>query len=93
VVQDNRNIDFDGVLFAGLTTLEGKDFHFKYEPFQIDLDSVRFFDLFVPTGKLMKSGEPEALSIGSRLEHLTGVLLIDAPSNKSGKEDIPMFPS
>jgi hypothetical protein len=93
LMQGNRNIDFDGLLFAGLTQLEGKDFHFKYEPFQVDLDSVRFFDLFVPTGKMMKSGEPEALSIGSRLEHLTGVLLIDAPSNKSGKESIPMFPS
>lgn len=93
LMQGNRNIDFDGLLFAGLTMLEGKDFHFKYEPFQVDLDSVRFFDLFVPTGKIMKSGEPEALSIGSRLEHMTGVLLIDAPSNKSGKESIPMFPS
>lgn len=92
LVQGDRDIDFDGTVFAGLTTLEGKDFHFKYQPFQMDLDSIRFFDLFVPTGKVI-NGEPEALSIGSRLEHLTGVLLIDAPSNKSGKEDIPMFPS
>ena len=93
LMQGNRDIDFDGRVFAGLTMLEGKDFHFKYEPFQVNLDSVRFFDLFVPTGKLLKSGEPEALSIGSRIEHLSGVLLIDAPSNKSGKESIPMFPS
>jgi hypothetical protein len=88
----DRNIDFDGTVYAGFSTLEGKDFHFQYAPFQIVLDSIRYFDLFVPTGN-MQDGQPEALSIGSRIEHLTGVLLIDAPSNKSSQEDIPMFPS
>ncbi len=89
---DDRNIDFDGTVFAGFSTMEGKGFHFKYAPFQIDLDSIRYFDLFVPTGKI-NNDQPEALSIGSRIEHLTGVLLIDAPSNKSSQEEIPMFPS
>ncbi|HQU58030.1 MAG TPA: hypothetical protein PLU64_02515, partial [Saprospiraceae bacterium] len=89
---EDRNMDFDGRVFAGFSTIEGKDFHFKYTPFQVDLDSIRYFDLFVPTGKI-NNGQPEALSIASRIEHLTGVLLIDAPSNKSGQEDIPMFPS
>lgn len=89
---EGRDMDFDGRVFAGFSTVEGKGFHFQYEPFQIALDSIRFFDLFVPTGK-MNDGQPEALSIGSRIEHLTGILLVDAPSNKSGKEDIPMFPS
>lgn len=88
----NRDIDLDGKIYAGFTTMEGKDFHFEYDPFHLQLDSIRFFDLFVPTGNV-NEGNPEALSIGSRLEHLTGVLLIDAPSNKSGKDDIPMFPS
>jgi hypothetical protein len=91
-MKQNRDMDFEGEVFAGLTKLEGKDFHFEYEPFQFRLDSIRFFDLFVPTGKV-NNGEPEALSIGSRIEHATGVLLIDAPSNKSGKDDIPLFPS
>ncbi len=93
VMKKNRDIDFDGRLFAGLSTFEGKDFRFDYEKFQISLDSVRFFDLFVPTGELDKAQNPLALSIASRIEHFNGVLLIDAPHNKSGKEDIPMFPS
>lgn len=91
-MKENRDMDFEGKVFAGLTQLEGKDFHFEYEPFQFRLDSIRYFDLFVPTGKV-SDGQPEALSIGSRIEHATGVLLIDAPSNKSGKDDIPLFPS
>ncbi|MFK7931932.1 MAG: hypothetical protein AB8G22_00390 [Saprospiraceae bacterium] len=93
VMNSNRDIDFDGKLYAGFGTLEGKDFHFDYEKFQIDLDSVRFFDLFVPNGDKDKNGNLVAQSIASRIEHLTGVLLIDAPNNKSGKDDIDIFPS
>ncbi len=89
----NRDFDFDGRLFAGFTAFSGKDFHFEYDKFQVVMDSVRFFDLFLPTGKVSKTGQPEARSIGSRIEHLTGVLLIDAPNNKSGKDDIEIFPN
>lgn len=92
-MRKDRNLDFDGKLFAGFSTFEGKDFHFDYEQFQVKMDSIRFFDLFVPTGKVDKNQNPVALSIGSRVEHLKGVLLIDAPSNKSGREEIQMFPS
>jgi len=92
-LKQNRDMDFDGKVFAGFGTFFGKDFHFKYDKFQIEMDSVRFFDLFIPTGDLDKRGKMEALSIASRIEHLNGILLIDAPSNKSGREDIPMFPS
>ncbi|HMO38254.1 MAG TPA: hypothetical protein PKC76_04230 [Saprospiraceae bacterium] len=93
VLRPNRNMDFDGRLFAGYSTLTGKDFHFDYEKFQIKLDSVRYFDLFVPTDQKDDRGEPIAYGLASRIEHLSGVLLIDAPRNKSGREDIPTFPS
>lgn len=93
VLRENRNMDFDGKLFAGFTTLLGTKFHFNYEKFQIELDSVRYFDIFVPTGQVDKKGKMLANAIHSRIEHLNGILLIDAPSNKSGKEDIPIFPS
>jgi hypothetical protein len=93
VLKENRNMDFDGRLYAGFSTLEGKDMHFEYDKFQVVMDSVRYFDFFVPTGELDKNQQPIANSIASRIEHLTGNLLIDAPSNKSGKDDIEIFPS
>lgn len=92
-VKPNRNMDFDGRLFAGLAILEGKDMHFDYDKFQVGLDSVRYFDLFIPTDSLDKNNQPIAYSMGSRIEHVNGVLLIDAPNNKSGQQDIPIFPS
>jgi hypothetical protein len=93
VMRKNRNIDMDGRVFAGFSILEGRDIHFEYDKFQLRSDSIRFFDLYVPTGQLDKKQEPIAQSIASRIEHLKGVLLIDAPSNKSSREDIEMFPS
>lgn len=93
ILKQNRDLDFDGKIFAGFTTLLGTGFHFDYHKFQIDLDSARYFDIFVPTGMVDKKGKMIANAIGSRIEHLTGVLLIDAPANKSGREDITLFPS
>ena len=90
---ENRDLDFDGKLFAGFSLIQGKDFHFSYDDFHVKLDSCRYFDLFIPTGEKDKQNEPIAYSIGSRIEHLNGVVLIDAPSNKSGREDIDIFPS
>ena len=92
-VRGNRNFDFDGEIYAGYSKLQGKDFHFIYDDYKITLDSVRYWDLYVPTGNLDENNRPEALSLGSRIEHLQGVLLVDAPNNKSGRKDIPIFPS
>lgn len=93
VIKENRDMELDGRLFAGKGILTGKDYSFEYERFQIIMDSVRYFDLFLETGNQAEGQEPDRVSIGSRIEHLEGVLLIDAPSNKSGTEKIEMFPS
>ncbi|MEM9848204.1 MAG: hypothetical protein AAF847_09970 [Bacteroidota bacterium] len=92
-IRKNRDMNFDGKLFAGFSTITGKGFDFEYDRYLINLDSVDFFDLYVPTGELDEKNQPVALSLGSRVEGLNGVLLIDAPSNKSGREDISIFPS
>jgi hypothetical protein len=91
-VKGNRNFDFDGDIYAGGMVFEGKDFHFEYDPYRIKLDSVRYFDLFLPIDDTFGEGMKRK-STGSRIEHLSGYLLIDAPRNKSGTEDIAYFPS
>ncbi len=93
ILKYERKMDFDGHLFAGRLEMFGKDFHFDYQRFQIQSDSIQFLDIYLPNGELDEKGRPKAFAIGSRLENLSGVLLIDAPSNKSGEEDIGIFPS
>ena len=63
----NRNMAFDGRLFAGLATFQGKDFSFDYDPFILQLDAVEFYDLYVWSGKNSSDGVPEAFSIASRI--------------------------
>ncbi|MEM9921234.1 MAG: hypothetical protein AAF990_24245 [Bacteroidota bacterium] len=89
----DRDMDFDGRLFAGLSIFQGKDFRYNYIKHKIEMDSVRYFDLFIPTEAKDQQGNPVALSMASRIEKLSGTLLIDAPHNKSGQEDIASFPS
>ncbi len=93
LLKEDRNLSFDGKLFAGYSSFEGKDFNFEYKPNQLVLDSIRYFDLFTITNIKDGKGGFKAESIASRIEHVNGVLLIDAPENKSGKEDIALFPS
>lgn len=94
VIKKNRNLEFGGILYAGLTKMEGDTFNFDYDMFQIAFDSVKYFDFYVPTGEFdTETGRPKAYGINSRVENISGVILIDAPRNKSGRQDIPMFPS
>ena len=93
VMANDRNVDFNGTLYAGYSVLNGKDMHYQYKENQIGLDSVRYLDFFIPADVEpgVKPPAPEGLS--SRIEKVQGTILVDAPNNKSGKEDIAIFPS
>ena len=92
ILKRNRNFDFDGRMFGGFALYYGNKFHFDYDRFDITVDSLRYLDLYLKTGE-DQYHRPIATAINSRLEHLRGVLLIDAPNNKSGRENIKMMPS
>lgn len=93
VLRADRGMEFDGRLFAGYTLMEGNKFRFDYKKFLVHLDSISYLDFFLPTGTFDENRNPEAFGIQSRIEKLKGALLIDAPGNKSGKDNIAMFPS
>lgn len=90
----NRDMRFGGRLFAGFALFEGRNMHFAYDKFQVEFDSVRHLDFYLPEpGVVDKNGQPVANSMNSSIEKLSGVLLVDAANNKSGKEDLSIFPS
>ena len=93
VINNNRDLDFSGTIYAGGMILNGKNFHYRYEPNYIELDSVRYVDIFLPADAEDAETSGERQSVASRIEHVTGYLLIDAPKNKSGTENLPYFPS
>ncbi|WP_157974253.1 hypothetical protein [Lewinella sp. IMCC34183] len=88
----DRNLDFGGQVYAGAAILTGSDFHFRYDPNYIQFDSVQYIDLFLPeSGQIEEGGR--RVSTASRIENVSGYVLLDAPKNKSGSEDIGYFPS
>ncbi len=90
----DRDMRFGGKLYSGYAVFEGQKMEFDYEQFQINLDSCRYLDFYIPSpDEKDKAGNPVAKSIASTVEYVTGAVLIDAPNNKSGKEDLKIFPS
>ncbi|MBU6342970.1 MAG: hypothetical protein KGS48_15860, partial [Bacteroidetes bacterium] len=90
----NRDMRFGGRLWAGFALFEGDNMNFTYDLYQIAFDSVRHLDFYLPDyDKITKDGQTVANSMNSTVELVSGVLLVDAPNNKSGKEDLSIFPS
>lgn len=89
----NRDMRFGGRLYAGLALFQGRDMNFIYDKFEVNFDSVQHLDFYIPTGQEDKTGQPIAHAMSSNIEHLSGALLVDAPNNKSGKEEMGIFPS
>lgn len=80
-VKKNRDMEFSGILNAGRTEYFGNLYKFTYDDFKIDLlecDSMRL-RIF----NKRKDGPPQ-IRLGSTIEGVRGVVLLDDPNNKSG---------
>lgn len=92
VLLPNRDFDFAGGIMAGYSRFDGKDFHFNYNKFQIQLDSVDKWLLFVPEERPVVNPNTAAYSLNSQIESFSGILVVDAENNKGGINDIKQFP-
>jgi len=94
VLEKNRNMLFNGLLFCGRVDVFGKKNHFIYDEFKIDLPEIDTLILNIPDGdKEDEYGNPVLRPLNSTLEGLIGRLDINHPNNKSGNFDLPQFPT
>jgi hypothetical protein len=90
----NRDMRFNGRLFAGFALFEGKNQYFNYDAFQMEFDSIQHLDFYLPTGLKDADGQPTATAMNSTVERVSGFVLVDAPRNKSGRDtSLRIFPS
>ncbi|CAA6817670.1 MAG: Unknown protein [uncultured Aureispira sp.] len=101
-----RNMDFNGVMSGGACNFTGTNFHFIYDIFHVEMDSIDYLDLFIhkrarhgeeagylagrakaerATEDLTDLPTKEKEPINSVIEGGSGLMLIDVPSNKSGR--------
>ncbi|MCK4699696.1 MAG: hypothetical protein KAT38_05165, partial [Bacteroidales bacterium] len=92
ILGKNRNFDFDGRIKAGLFTFFGKKFEFKYDSFKIDLHNIDSMQLAIQSDTTDFYGNALLSEIKNTIEMITGELLIDHPSNKSGYYQLPEYP-
>lgn len=92
VMSKNRNFRFDGVIAAGLFTYYGRGFDFNYEEFKINLQNVDSLKIKVESFKPNKQGTYPLVDIKNAVEYITGDIQIDAPDNKSSRQDKPEYP-
>ncbi|HWB61897.1 MAG TPA: hypothetical protein VG603_00195, partial [Chitinophagales bacterium] len=92
-LQKDRNMEFDGLVYAGRMDMIGEKFKFQYLPFTIDLTKVDTMRINIPdSNKVDEYGEPILKPMKSKVEGIKGLLEIDAPINKSGRTRLPQFP-
>jgi hypothetical protein len=104
-IKNNRDLEFNGQLFAGNFEFIGRDYIFDYDSFLVDLnliDSIRFYIEDPETGLKRRVGnklvsadstKDEALAgLSEDLKESTGRLYINRPDNKSGQRHYPTYP-
>jgi len=92
VISKNRNIDFDGVVTAGLFTVFGHDFSFSYDTFKIRLQKIDSIKIAVETEKKDMYGNPLIKNVDNLIQLGSAELYIDNPENKSGLKSLKQYP-
>ena len=90
----NRDMNFDGMFFAGRADVYGKNFGFSYDGFNITMSHADTLLLNVPNGQVGKDGKPVLVPLHSCIQDVSGVIQIDGKLSKSGgKKHDWTFPS
>lgn len=92
MMKKNRSFQFSGRIDAGLFTFFGSNFFFDYEHFKINLQKVDSLSIRVQTDERDNFGFAKLASVKNIIQNLTGELLIDDPSNKSGVKGLKNYP-
>ncbi|GAB3534261.1 hypothetical protein GCM10027443_21040 [Pontibacter brevis] len=87
----NRDIEFNGQIYASSLAIKGSDFKFNYKDFRIDLANIDTVALV--TGKRRgRNGNITDQVLTSNKGGMSGTLYINKPGNKSGNKYFAEYP-
>ncbi|MGE5419652.1 MAG: hypothetical protein ACM3UT_05670 [Chloroflexota bacterium] len=92
VLGKNRDINFDGVVSAGLFTVFGHNFTFSYDTFKIRLQNIDSIRIAVETTEKDQYGNTLIRDVDNLIQLGTAELYIDRPDNKSGLRSLKQYP-
>ncbi|GAA5034288.1 hypothetical protein GCM10011506_27510 [Marivirga lumbricoides] len=89
VLKENRDIVFNGIVYAGNFEYVGVDFEMDYDSFLISMPQIDKIE-FNLKGKSKRS---DSEKLKNQLVETAGVLYINKPDNKSATKDYPSYPA
>gem|GEM_PF-910181 len=94
-VEQNRNIRAHGDVIAGKADFIDSKFLFNYDPFIIEMDSIKGALLYVKRPTMENAGPDnnKIIPLATKIQNLKGTLYIDQADNKSGKKQYGQYPS
>ena len=91
LLKKNRDFDFSGKVEAGFFSFYGANFQFKYDSFKVVLNNVDSLRIKVKDGT-DNWGRKILSNVENVIEKVTGDVIIDDPTNKSGIKRYPQYP-
>jgi hypothetical protein len=90
VLRKNRDVQFNGTVFAGNYKYEGEEFRMDYDSFLISMPKIATIKFNLATSGNSKQSNKE--QIQNQLVETAGVLYINEPNNKSAQKEFPKYP-
>ncbi|SMG42931.1 hypothetical protein SAMN05661096_02952 [Marivirga sericea] len=90
VLRKNRDVQFDGTVYAGNYQYIGEEFKMDYDSFLISMPKIDNIKFNLNTGDNSKQSNKE--QIQNQLVETAGVLYINEPNNKSAQKEFPKYP-
>ncbi|WP_296622083.1 hypothetical protein [Marivirga sp.] len=90
VLRKNRDVQFDGTVYAGNYQYIGEDFKMDYDSFLISMPKIDNIKFNLVTSTNNKQSNKE--QIQNQLVETAGVLYINEPNNKSAQKEFPKYP-
>ncbi len=87
-LKKNRDMDFGGSVYGGYGVFLGRKYHFNYDQFDVDMDTIDVFNLRIPTGDFSGDGTPLIEPLKTNIEDTNGKLSILESDDKSAAKYI-----
>jgi hypothetical protein len=91
ILKKDRDVEFNGTVFAGNYEYVGEGFNMDYDSFLISMPQIDKIKFNLAKDR-NKSTQTDKQKLQNQLVETAGVLYINKPNNKSARKDYPSYP-
>lgn len=92
ILRKNKDFLFSGKVDAGLFNFMATDCSFEYDTFRLNLPTIEYMKFKVKSFDPGFDGKRSLVDVKTLVSDISGDLLVDFPTNKSGLKNYPSYP-